>query len=79
MRGTYDNDDNVIGPRSETPRQTVVTDIEGGAQHYTCPPDGEGGYTWGDEVEVIIVNGTKFIRTDGNEVEGDNLGKLPEF
>lgn len=79
-RGTYDNESNKISnPRSEVTRETVVASIENNNQHYTVPPDGEGGFVWGDEVEVFKINRTKFIRTDGNRVEGDNLENLPEY
>ena len=33
----------------------------------------------GDDVGIVSINNTKFIRTDGNSTEEDNLGKLPEF
>lgn len=78
-RAEYDPDQNEFGSRSDQSRQTVVSSIEAGKQHYTVPPDGNGGYTWGANVEVIPINGEKFIRTDGNSVEGDNLENLPEY
>ena len=78
-RGSYDNDENVISPRSTQSRQTIVSSLNSGDDYYTVPPDGDGGFTWGDEVEVITIDGEDFIRTDGNEVKGDNLENLPEF
>jgi len=78
-RAEYDNSENTFGSRTEKSRQAVVESIESGFEYYTVLPDGDGGYTWGDSVEVIPIDGEKFIRTDGNEVEEDNLGELPEY
>ncbi|WP_158093589.1 DUF3892 domain-containing protein [Halorubrum sp. SD683] len=78
-RAEYDNSENSFGPTTEKSRQTVVDSTESGYEYYTVPPKGDGGYTWGDSVEVIPIDGEKFIRTDGNEVEGDNLEELPEY
>ncbi len=33
----------------------------------------------GAKVEIIRVKGIKYLRTDGNSTEADNLGELPEF
>ena len=78
-RVVYDDSENTFGSESVTSRQTVVSSIESGDEYYTVPTDGNGGYTWGDSVDVVNINGEKFIRTDGNRVRGDNLGELPEF
>lgn len=78
-RAEYNNDTNKFGSTSQTTRQTVVNSIEAGEQHYTVPPKSGGGYTWGDEVGVITLDGEKFIRTDGNDIKEDNLGDLPEY
>lgn len=78
-RAEYDNSTNKFGTRTEISRQSVVESIESGYDYYTVPPDGDGGYTWGDSVGVISIDGEKFIRTDGNKVKEDNLGGLPEY
>ena len=78
-RGRYDNSETEFSTPSKTSRQSVVDSIESGDDYYTVPPDGDGEYTWGDSVEVIPIDGEKFIRTDGNRVKQDNLGSLPEF
>lgn len=75
----YDNSENTFESPTEKTRQTVVDSIESGDEYYTVPPDGDGGYTWGDSVEVIPIDGEKFIRTDGNNVKEDNLGEPPEY
>ncbi|PKL69088.1 MAG: DUF3892 domain-containing protein [Methanobacteriales archaeon HGW-Methanobacteriales-1] len=37
------------------------------------------GWDAGEDVHVIHVNGRKYIRTDRNNKESDNLKDLPEF
>ena len=41
----------------------------------------EEGADWrkGADIHVVEVGGRKYLRTDGNEVEEDNLGELPGF
>ena len=78
MRASYANNENKFGSTSRKSRQTIVDSINSGDVYYTVPPNGDG-YTWGDEVDVVEVDGEEFIRTDGNEVKGDNLESLPEF
>ena len=78
-RAEYDSNANQFGTTSDQPRQTIVRSIEGGKEYYTVPPKRDGGYTWGDSVEVFSIDGEKFIRTDGNRVKEDNLENLPEY
>lgn len=78
-RGAYDNEENHFSTPVKTDRETVVESIEDEEQHYTVVENDEGTYDWGDEVEVMEVGGEKFIRTDGNNEDSDNLGGLPEF
>lgn len=78
-RGTYNSTTNNIGTRSTVSRRKVVDSIEANNQHYTVPPDGSGGYEWGDNIEVFSLGGEKFIRTDGSNIKSDDLGNLPEF
>jgi len=51
-------------------RQNVVKLLENGKKIITAP---------GAEVSVVTVKGNKYIRTDKNSIEKDNLGSLPEF
>ena len=30
-------------------------------------------------VRVVVIHGQKFIRTDRDDIKGDNLGALPEY
>ncbi len=71
---------NIIG---EYTRNQVVNSIENDNDWFTCIFDRkEGKMTYwnkGEEIHIITVNGTKFIRTDKNETESDNLNELPDF
>lgn len=61
-------------------RSTVVAGIERGDDYTTAIKNEDSGkWTLGDEVHVLEVNGEKFIRTDQNSTNEDNLGGLPTF
>lgn len=61
-----------------TSRQEIVSAIGRGVSFVTAYPK-DGKWQRGDNVEVVIINNTQFIRTDGDRIEEDNLGELPEF
>lgn len=64
------------GPKS---RWTVVTDIENGKLIKTAVKHSDGKYYEGQDVHVITVNGSKYLRTDKNSVARDNLENLPTY
>lgn len=39
----------------------------------------DGKWQKGDKVGIVEINRVKYIRTDGNKTEADNLGSLPLF
>lgn len=39
----------------------------------------DGSYKIGDDVITVIINNTKYIKTEGNSKECDNLGEIEEF
>ncbi|GAI66234.1 unnamed protein product, partial [marine sediment metagenome] len=39
----------------------------------------DGEWKRGEDVHIIEVKGKKYIRTDKNEIDEDNLGELPEL
>lgn len=67
-----------IGSASRKTRQRVIEDIERGVSFNTIFLT-EGKWTRGAMVEVVVINGQKFLRTDRNQRTADNLGALPEF
>lgn len=60
-------------------RSTVVSDIESGTDYTTALKKDNGKWALGEEIHVVKINGEKFIRTDQNETEEDNLEDLPTF
>lgn len=64
----------------EMARSVVVANINNGKTHMTVYLDvTTGNYKKGEDVRVVKVNNTDYIRTDTNSIAKDNLGKLPEF
>lgn len=61
-------------------RSKVVESIESGHDHTTAIKNPKTGkWSLGDEVHILEIHGEKFIRTDQNNTEEDNLGDLPTF
>lgn len=69
-----------MGSAVETPRSTVVTNIKNGITYMTVfKNETTGKYDKGEDVGIVTVNNTEYIRTDANSEACDNLGELPEF
>lgn len=68
-----------LGAGNEMARISVVAKIEGGKSFVTIYKNSDGKWTKGKEVQIIKVDGEKFIRTDANHKKCDNLENLPEF
>lgn len=68
-----------IGSASESQRSDVVNAIQNGKIFVTIVRGIDSKWTKGEDVRVVTVNGTKYIRTDANSKASDNLGKLPEY
>jgi hypothetical protein len=60
-------------------RIEVVQFLNSGITFVTAYKNIQNKWQKGDNVSVVQINNIKFIRTDGNNVEEDNLGELPEF
>lgn len=73
-----DNGD-TIGPGSEWKRDSVVKSLEDDKTFVTITKSSDDKWKKGTDVHIIEVNSKKYIRTDGNKKESDNLGSLPEF
>ena len=69
-----------LGKTTIVSTKDVLDSIRGGSTHVTAYQN-SSDRTWrkGDDVRVVRVGGTDFIRTDGNYIKADNLGELPEF
>jgi hypothetical protein len=69
---------NSVGQGEEASREKVISNIDGGMIYYTAVFS-SGRFTLGDKVIKYSLPSGDYIRTDGNRIEGDNLGSLPPF
>ena len=68
------------GVFNDTPRSTVVSDINNNSKYMTLfEKQDSNGWVLGEDIHVVNVDGEDFIRTDQNKTKKDNLGKLPQF
>lgn len=74
----HEDDGDSVSAASIEKRSTVVSRLEAGYTFVTIIK-GEGKWKRGAKVDIITVNGTKYIRTDADATEEDNLGNLPRF
>lgn len=74
----YDYRDGTLKSPSIWSRTDVVSSLENGINFKTIVRV-NNEWNWGEDVRIVVVNKTKFIRTDSNNTESDNLGNLPEF
>jgi hypothetical protein len=77
VRRHPDNGD-TIGNSTDVLRSSVVSQLEAGTTFATITKDGTK-WILGASVEVITVEGEKYIRTDRDKTRKDNLGELPRF
>jgi len=73
-----DNGEQLVAEQT-TPRLDVVRFLESGKTFVTAYKNNANQWKKGDDVRIVEIRGNKFIRTDGNSIEEDNLGELPEF
>ena len=67
-----------LGAASRIIRQKVVDLIKSRKSFITATKSNDK-WTKGEEVRIIKIGSSEFIKTDNNSVEKDNLGKLPEL
>jgi hypothetical protein len=67
-----------IGGATQMTRQKVVDLIKSGKRFVTATKSNDK-WTKGEDVRIIKIGSSEYIRTDNNSVEKDNLGKLPEL
>ncbi len=70
-------------PNIYTRNEIVKSINEKDNKWYTCVLKDKvtGSRVWekGSQIHTIEINGEKYIRTDGNKKESDNLGELPSI
>lgn len=67
-----------LGSVQEYTRQDVVKAINSGTTYVTAFKN-DGKWTKGENVFVIKINGTDYIKTKKDDTAKDNLDNLPEF
>jgi len=68
-----------VGPPSTWERTKVVSSLEANYTFMTITESSNSEWQRGAEVDIVTINGTKYIRTDADATEEDNLGALPRF
>lgn len=63
---------------TEWQREKVVSAIDAGKTFVTAYKK-DTKWSKGEDVHVLTINNEKYIRTDKNNKEQDNLGELPEY
>lgn len=78
-RSVVNSDGTFQPPGTPISRSDVVADIEdNGAVYFTAYQNSDGDWFEGSRIRIIIVNGTKYLRTDANNTAADNLDEIPE-
>ena len=67
-----------LGQEVEMSRSSVIALIDGGDAFVTAKKV-EGKWMKGADVIVVTIGGVRYIKTEPNNTEVDNLGNLPEF
>lgn len=73
-----DDGGDTLGVSSEWIRSQVISAIQRGHTFVTIYSRNRQWHR-GEDVRIITMNGTKYIRTDTNYKAADNLGTLPRF
>ena len=60
-------------------KKTLASHIKKGKKYLTIYKRDQNDWEPGEIINAYVLNGNTHVRTDGNKVEGDNLGALPEI
>ena len=60
-------------------RSRVITSIKDGKSFVTAYENTDNKWRRGENVSIVSVRGTQYIRTDRNSSSSDNLGNLPRI
>ena len=75
----YEDDGDQLINRDTESRIKVITGLNIGQEYCTAYKNSNGEWSKGDDVGTVDVDGTTYLRTDGNNIASDNLGELPVF
>lgn len=68
----------VMGLPTRATRRQVIAAIDSGVTYTTAYQQG-GKWIRGEAVRVVALGYERFLRTDSNGVQGDNMGNLPRL
>ena len=66
-----------ITPGTPVDRMTISSDIKNGLRYITIY-NGTNSCKKGQPIKTFLLDGSPYLRIDGNKVESDYLGDLPE-
>ena len=74
----YDEDD-TIGAAEDRSRENVLSKMDDGKTFVTILKGEDGNWRKGNDVHIVPVDGRRFLRTDANERDQDNLENLSKY
>lgn len=75
----HEDKGDTVGSFFVSHRQDVIENIKNKKTYITIFEGQNNNWKKGEEVHIIVVGETEYIRTDQNKEECDNLENLPEF
>lgn len=60
-------------------RQTLIENIEKKLTYTTIVLEEKGMWKMGQKVELVTLNGQKYLKTNNDDTPRDNLGELREY
>ena len=76
--GVREHSNGGVGPANIQTRTWVLGRMDAGYSFCTITKDSSGEWRKGALVNIVTVNGKRYLRTDANRTEKDNLGELPK-
>ncbi|HUT98513.1 MAG TPA: DUF3892 domain-containing protein [bacterium] len=76
--GVREHSNGGVGSATTRTRSWVLGRMDAGYSFCTITKDSDGEWRKGALVHIVTVNGKRYLRTDANYRESDNLGELPE-
>ncbi len=70
---------NSIGDAELWSRDQIISALENDYTFITILNQNQGIWGEGEEVNIVQVNGNKYIRTDHDQTPSDSLDNLPKF
>lgn len=68
-----------FGAPEQWNRTKAISEIAGDTNIITVFKNEDGNWKKGARVNVVTINGTRYLRTDRDAIAADNLGSLPTF